>query len=299
MSEVRWRASAKVNLALSVAPPEPADTPKSGWHRIASWFHAVDLHDELHIRELRTGEPSMVRVLWAPDAPQPSRIDWPIESDLASRAVRALEAHLGRPLSLDITLVKRIPVGGGLGGGSSDAAAALLAVLSFRNVSIESGALNLIASSLGSDVPFFLDQGSPDIPPRPALVQGFGESITRLTPPAHPTPITLVFPPFGCSTREVYRRFDATLPPGHALRDVAHLARSPLEPASLFNDLYPAANDVSGGKLEPLAEALRVAASAPVLMSGSGSTLIVFSDDPRLAAVAAGFEAASIVTRLI
>lgn len=299
MSEVRWRASAKVNLALSVAPPEPADTPKSGWHRIASWFHAVDLHDELHIRELRTGEPSMVRVLWAPDAPQPSPIDWPIESDLASRAVRALEAHLGRPLSLDITLLKRIPVGGGLGGGSSDAAASLLAALSFRNVSIESEALNLIASSLGSDVPFFLDQQGPESPPRPALVQGFGESITRLTPPAHPTPITLVFPPFGCSTREVYRRFDATLPPGHALRDVTRLAASPLEPAALFNDLYPAANDVSGGKLEPLADALRVAASAPVLMSGSGSTLIVFSDDPRLAAVAARFGAASIVTRLI
>jgi 4-diphosphocytidyl-2-C-methyl-D-erythritol kinase len=299
MSELRWRAYAKVNLALSVAPPEPAGSPKSGWHRIASWFHAVDLHDELHIRELRTGEPSMVRVLWAPDAPQPSPIDWPIESDLASRAIRALESHLGRPLSLDITLLKRIPVGGGLGGGSSDAAAALLAVLSFCNVSIDTDALGRIASSLGSDVPYFLSQPSPAAPPRPALVQGFGESITRLGPPAHPTPITLVFPPFGCNTREVYARFDATLSPGHALRDVAHLASSPLEPAALFNDLYPAANDVSGGKLEPLAEALRAAARAPVLMSGSGSTLIVFSDDPRLAAVAARFGAASIVTRLI
>src|SRR6185295_18407432 len=116
-----------VNLALSVGPPLPAGDPRAGMHPIASWMHAIDLCDEVWITRLVTGA-SRLDIAWADDAPRPSPIDWPSEKDLAFRAHRLLEGDTGRALPAAIRIAKRIPVGGGLGGGSSDAAATLLAL---------------------------------------------------------------------------------------------------------------------------------------------------------------------------
>ena len=122
MPGVTRLARAKINLALGVGPPD-----HTGMHPIATWMHALGPG----LADTVTAEPAAettLRVAWAPDAPRPTPIDWPPQRDLAARAHRLLEDLAGRPLPARLEVAKRIPVGAGLGGGSSDAGAMLLAL---------------------------------------------------------------------------------------------------------------------------------------------------------------------------
>lgn len=269
---VTRKAWGKINLALAVGPPEAGGLRK-GWHRIASWMHSIDLFDTIEVERLPAGASTLV-THWADDAPQPSPIDWPPEADLVSRAHRALELHVGQPLPARIRITKRIPVGSGLGGGSSDAAGTLLALRDLFDLGLPDHALRDIGASLGSDVPFFIDDR---VPPRPALVLAFGEAIKRVTPSR--ADLALILPPFGCGTAAVYQAFDGTLRADHSRRDdLVEAACGPTpDPDRLFNDLAPAAEAV----YPDLARLRRRAAEVfgrPVHLSGSGSTLFVIHD---------------------
>lgn len=263
------RAYAKVNLALAVGPPIPAGRPGAGYHPIASWMHAIDLFDEVTARRLPDGAASVYRVAWAAGAPRPSPIDWPVERDLGARAHRALEDAAGRPLPVELTATKRIPVGGGLGGGSSDAGAALILLDALFGLGLGRERLGAIGLSLGSDVPYFVDGA----PPRPALVTGLGERIERTRQAV--AELVLLLPAFGCATGPVYRDFDASPPtrlreaPVRALAATARVAD-----AALFNDLSSAAERVEP-RLAELRRRAHAAAGVPVHMTGSGSTLFV------------------------
>lgn len=265
-------AHAKVNLVLSVGPAQP---PK-GYHPIASWMAPVTLADEVEVARLGEGEQSGYTIAWAPDAPRQTPIDWPLEKDLAVRAHRLMEQHAGRPLPVRMTMRKRIPVGGGLGGGSSDAAAVLLALNELFDLNLAEGALVTLAGLLGSDVAFFVDAatGGGDAP-RPALVTGLGERVERVDRvPGH---LVLIFPPFGCPTAEVYRAFDTA---GKAnLREAqvravidAAVAAHRVIPAALFNDLAAPAQAVAP-RLAEVRIAAREVLRTPVHVTGSGSTL--------------------------
>lgn len=194
------RAHGKVNLMLSVGNALPADDAKAGYHPILSWFHAVALHDTLTVTPAAS---SSYEILWASDAPRGGEIDWPLEKDLAVRAHRALEAHVGKSLHVAMRLEKRVPTGGGLGGGSSDAAAMLLAVREAYTLDVTDETLREIAMTLGSDVAFFVDEGES---PRPAIVGGLGEIIERVEQVE--SDVILVVPGFGCATGAVYTAFD-------------------------------------------------------------------------------------------
>ncbi len=295
---------AKVNLALAVGPPEPPSSPKPGFHPICSWFACVDLHDDVQIAP---GEgASAYHLAWAPDAGQPSPIDWPLERDLCVRAHRALEAHVGRALPVTLRLHKRIPVGGGLGGGSSNAASTLRGVCEVHALRVPRDELHALAMSLGSDVAFFLDLDQPaSRPPRPALVEGFGERLARLTPLAGASAgIVLIFPPFGCPTGAVYRALDRAPPPALRTRDVRALIErardGAIDSAALFNDLAAPAEQVAPG-LGPLRARLAQALGTPVHVTGSGSTLLALGDAPALAARARAAcpEAVALPARLV
>lgn len=208
MAVIERRAYAKLNLVLSVGPPEPAGGPNAGFHPIASWMHAVDLRDDVRVERLPEGHASEYHVGWAADAPRPTPIDWPIQTDLGVRAHRALEGAAGRALPIRLTVRKRVPVGGGMGGGSSDAAAVLRAVRDLFDLPLTTHGLVELGRGLGSDVAFFLDDGPAD-PPRPGLVTGFGDQIERLD--RIESGVVLVIPPFGCATGAVYRAFDEVL----------------------------------------------------------------------------------------
>lgn len=253
-------AHAKVNLALAVAQPR-AD----GLHPICSWFAPIELSDSLHIEALAAGEQSRYTIEWSSDAPRPSAIDWPIEKDLAVRAHRLIEREAGRSLPIAMRLVKRIPVGGGLGGGSSDAAAMIRGLVRLFDLRLERERLHTLALALGSDVPYFLLD-----PLTPAVVEEVGQ---RLVPaPGVRGDLTLILPPFGCPTGAVYRAFDAM--PAGAFRDEAVRRMSRRDPIDreLFNDLATAAE-----RVEPRLATCRAAAeralARPVHITGSGSTM--------------------------
>lgn len=265
------RAFAKLNLALAVAPAE-RDGPRKGWHRICSWMHAIDLHDDVTVEVDRSLAGPVLDVQWAEDSPVHAGepVAWPLEEDLAYRAALLLDANA----PLRITVRKRIADGGGLGGGSSDAAAVLRAGATLLGLGLSPAKLRDLAMCLGSDIAFFIDDAHPslDAPPRPAIVSGFGETIDRLAAPSEPIEVTLAVPPFGCATREVYRAFDA-LNPG-PLRETAvrSLVMHSPRVAALFNDLAPAAESANPA-LKRLRGALVERWEAPVHVTGSGSTL--------------------------
>lgn len=275
MPTLTRRAWAKINLALSVGPPQPPGSPRPGWHPICTWMHAIDLFDDLTVE---AAAESRYELAWAEDAPRISPIDWPIEKDLAVRAHRLLESHAGRPLPIHLRLAKRIPVGGGLGGGSSDAAAVLQSVNALYRLGLLTGTLRTLSQSLGSDVAFFIDEAgghpAPDTPPRPAIVSGFGDRVERL-PARRADSLLLIVPAFGCPTPAVYSAYDAA---PHPLLgpEVRALAALPGPPTGLFNDLETPAAGVASA-LAPLRAAVSAAIGLPLHMTGSGSTLFAIT----------------------
>lgn len=262
-------APAKLNLALSVGRPDAG-----GMHPISSWMVTVDLHDELHLEALDADALSLYAILWHADARRRTDIDWSISKDLAVRAHAALEARVGRRLPVRMRLEKRIPVGGGLGGGSSDAAAMLRGLNELFGLGLSAEDLAEVARPLGSDVPFLVHGGS-------AVVEGLGERLVPAPIPAD-THAVLLLPEVACPTGAVYRAFDALCP--HAelqsrrVHDMA-MRGAPPEADDPFNDLAEPALEVAPrlrGEREEVAELV----SRPVHVSGSGSTLFFMANGP-------------------
>lgn len=265
-SKLTLPAPAKINLALAVGPARAGD----GMHPIASWMAPIGLSDTITAQRLADSDESRFEVVNDPAALRPAPIDWPLELDLAVRAVRALEAHAGRALPVAMRVEKRIPVGAGLGGGSSDAAATLLAVRELFQLAITDEALAGIALGLGSDVPFFLGDG-------PALVTGFGETIERTPPVTGAEFITIFAPPFACATGAVYAAFDRLPAAEFRASAVGAMARSgSFNDSDCFNDLAPAAEAVEPSLAEFRAR-ISAAASVPAHVTGSGSAVFTIS----------------------
>ncbi len=275
------KAHAKLNLALAVGPPQP---PK-GYHPIASRFVAIELHDTLTLQRLPDGSPSRFDIRWALDAPKPTPIDWTIEKDLAVRAHAILEMHVRRPLPIALTLDKRTPVGGGLGGGSSDAAYTLMGVNQLFDLGLVQSDLVALSAPLGSDIAYFLDMPTMLPPdrvraaaftpraPRPAFVTGFGETIERLSG-HNPEPVLLLIPPFGCPTGPVYQAFDRLNPKPIDEDRFMYLHASAIGGVGgiMFNDLAAPACMVQP-RLGTILSALASLAPVQFHITGSGSTL--------------------------
>jgi 4-diphosphocytidyl-2-C-methyl-D-erythritol kinase len=267
------RAPAKLNLALSVGPPEPGF---GGLHPIASWMVTVNLYDDLTLTRLSPGALSRYAILWHKDARRRSEINWSMTSDLAVRAHLALEKHVGQVggLPVQMKLEKRIPVGGGLGGGSSNAAAMLRGLNDLFELNLSLDELAHVGRELGSDVPFLVHGGS-------AIVEGLGERITHHAP--HDTAIVhavVAFPDVHCATPRVYQLFDeigeATLR-SDAVRAIATQRPRPADDA-LFNDLAEAAMQAAP-RLRDDVHSLAQLAERPAHITGSGSSIFVLCDD--------------------
>lgn len=291
MPRVTIHTPAKVNLALSVGAPLTPPHPQAGYHPLASWMACLDFADAV------TVEPSKSPRFeweWYDDAPLPSPIDWPLEKDLAFRAAQAVRAHVGRPLLARIRVLKQIPVGGGLGGGSADAAGALVAMVRAFGLRIPDANLVALAATLGSDVAFLtasLLYGG-RVRALSAVVSGTGETVEPVTRPE--ADVVLVMPPFGCPTAAVYAAFDRrggsqTLPDIERVRSLA--SAGTIDPAALFNDLEAAAIDIEP-RLGEILERVRQATTHRAMVTGSGSSVIVVTSPGEGAAACEAVQSA-------
>lgn len=195
-SEDGWlglRAPAKVNLMLSVHGRR-AD----GFHELTSLVAPLAFGDELEIRV--NGLQADTLASRGAEVPQD-------ESNLVLRAARLFREQSGRSECFDFRLEKRIPVGAGLGGGSSDAVAALKGMDALLGTGLGGGELRALASSLGSDCPFFVDAA-------PVVMRGRGEVLEPLDPAASRRlsgqALVLFRPPFGVDTGWAYGRLAST-----------------------------------------------------------------------------------------
>ncbi|THJ67864.1 4-(cytidine 5'-diphospho)-2-C-methyl-D-erythritol kinase [Arthrobacter echini] len=266
---VRVRAPGKINVALRVGPPR-----EDGYHGIASVFLAVSLFEEVTASET-SGDGVSVSVNGQGTLNLPPESIPLDRTNLAVRAAELLaEVSPGRTgVHLDIT--KRVPIAGGMGGGSADAAAALLACDALWGSGFSRDELAKIAVDLGADVPFALVGGT-------AVGLGVGDV---LTPAISKTPLhwVLVSSDYGLSTPEVYRRLDEI-----RLRDGVDVDPRPeIDPAVLgmmragdalglapllHNDLQQAALELAPG-LGDILETGRDAGALAGMVSGSGPTI--------------------------
>ena len=284
------KAFAKINLTLRVL-----GVRTDGYHDLRTTFQSVALHDTLTFRSARgafgiecddPGCPTdRTNLVWR-----------------AAEAVWRAAGRRGRPTDVQVRIVKRIPLQAGLGGGSSDAAAAIRGLAALWHVELAPARLRAIAQTLGADVPFFLEGGA-------ALGLDRGDLLFPLAD-APTAWVTLVIPTFGVSTREAYSWWDSTPGPrvqtGRArpVRATSAGARgapterrqagpeviSGLPADELRNDLEPAVT-ARHPEIAEFVRALRRCGARHAAMSGSGSaTFGVF--DSRIAAE----KTASVVT---
>lgn len=163
-AERPWPAPAKLNLFLHILGRRP-----DGYHELQTCFQFVDLCDDIQIEVRADGEIKRLR----------GAAGVPAEQDLTLRAARALKEATRCALGATVDVVKRIPMGAGLGGGSSDAATCLQALNRLWNLGLPSEQLAQIGLKLGADVPVFVHG-------RAAFAEGVGERLTALLPPAAP-----------------------------------------------------------------------------------------------------------------
>lgn len=253
------RAYAKINLGLEVLRRR-----EDGYHEIRTILQTIDFYDRLSFEkapsgvQLTTDDPAL-------DAG---------EENLVLRAARLLARETSCPLGATVHLEKRIPAGGGLGGGSADAAVTLLALNQLWGTGASIVELHRLAQKLGMDVPFFLHGGS-------AIAVGRGDEIYPLELSLD-FPIVLILPDFSMSTADVYgnlrltkRESSLTLQPFAwgvpLIREVGL--------GELVNDLEGAAGE-RFTSIQELKRLLREQGALSSMMSGSGSSVFgVFRDE--------------------
>ncbi len=262
-------APAKLNLFLEILRKRP-----DGYHDLESLMIAVDLCDTL---ELRLTHDRAISLMCDP----PTLSAGP--DNLVHKAAVALRAHVGKPeLGCEIRLTKRIPAQAGLGGGSSDSAAALVGLNQIWKLGLTREELLGIAASIGSDVAFFLTLPA-------AWCTGRGEQATPEPTPESGFDFVLVCPPVGLGTAGVYKRLAVPEKPqsGDAVRTAFRFG----DPVALGRAIFNRLEEPAFG-LEPLVGRIRqrLGGLGPcgAMMSGSGSAVFAVCRDRAHAVQVAG-----------
>lgn len=264
---LKLMAPAKVNLNLSIGACR-----SDGYHDAMTVMHALNLHDIVYARRALPGtapDGPVVRMVSCGDVTAP---DIPSKSNIASKAICALASEIGSAdTGIELRIEKSIPAEGGLGGGSSDAAAALVAAAHLWGLGADHPAIEAAARKIGSDVAFFLHGGC-------SLYKGTGDEFVRSLA-ASKRSVALVKPMGGVSTAEAYRAFDANpsaVPQGiHENMESASSA----DEITLFNNLAPASEGIMP-ELASVKEWLEGQPSVEgALLCGSGATTFAICSD--------------------
>ena len=184
-----WQSPAKINLFLHITSKR-AD----GYHNLQSIFQLLDFYDDIRIKLRDDG---VIRRTSGNEDIAP-------DDDLLVKSAKALQAATQTTLGADLSIVKRIPTGGGLGGGSSNAATVLIALNQLWQTQLSQQALIDLGATLGADVPFFIFASS-------AWVEGIGEQLSPIDPPEHPT--LVIFVNQHSATQEIFSHKALTMSP--------------------------------------------------------------------------------------
>ena len=257
-NSVRVRVPAKVNLALRVG-----GTDARGYHDLGTVFQAVWVGDEILAE---ASDPGEFKLVFHGEGAAFLPVD---DTNLAIRAAKLLARHADRSdVGVSLTIRKRIPVAGGMAGGSADAAGTLLACARLWDLGLERRELEPLAAELGSDVPFILVGGT-------AIGTGRGVDLAPLMT-SGTLHWTFALSHTGLSTPAVFREFDRTNSPNsteipRALIEALRAGDAPAVGAALCNDL-----EASAIALQPTLEhTLRIGREAGALgaiVTGSGPT---------------------------
>lgn len=245
-----YESPAKVNLNLHVEAPRP-----DGLHPLQSLVQTIDWLDQIEVEESEEDILVIEGIYLDP------------EDNLVTRSLKEIRAR-GFVPPLDIRLHKQIPIGSGLGGGSSNAAATLLAAAETGR--IPRSVAEEVAPSIGADVPLFLTGGT-------MMMTGIGGQVEALRPLTG-FGVAVAVPPFEMSTVEVYRRWDEMEGPEGESIAPRLLPPGLREGMPIRNDLIPAAVAIEPALADFMAD-LRMHWGRPVLMTGSGSGCFGFFPD--------------------
>ena len=267
---MRVAAPAKINLFLRLLAKE-----ESGYHQLETLYSAVDFFDEIVLH--RTERGVSIEVAGAPVGPE--------EENLVYRAADALLEAAGSPIGVHVLVTKNIPVGAGLGGGSSDAGATLRALNTLLAQPFSASALLQIAGRLGTDVPFFASGAGA------ALAWGRGE---RLLPLADPPrfPVLLALPSLRVATAEAYEYVSVPERIAPATLALDAFGRPEALAALAENDFETSVFE-RHPELGKLREAVHEAGALTARLSGSGAALYGLFNDREAAEGASAFLSAS------
>ncbi len=295
MRVARIEAQAKINLSLRVLQRDP-----DGYHGLVTHFHRVDLSDQVLVRAGGSG-----RAITCAGKRMPAGGLGPPEKNLAYRAAVEFSNRAGWPDGFEIEIDKRIPVGGGLGGGSADAAAVLRVLNALAPKPLSPQEIWSAACALGSDVPFLAGEHLR------AIAEGRGTDLAYVfdETPYERYRMVIVVPPFSISTADAYRWIDED----RAQR--GQTGPEPLKPIKLItmhpskDDVRRAMEDATNNDFEPVVEArhpeirrireqLVKEGAELARLAGSGSCVFALFRDLPPKTLDLDFEAQLIPTRL-
>lgn len=253
------KAYAKINIALDVVGKR-----EDGYHLLRMIMQAIDLYDVIEIEKISSEIKLECNKHYVPTD----------ERNLAYKAAKLFKETYSIKEGVHINLIKNIPVSAGLAGGSTDAAGVLKLMNKMFNVNASLDELKELGVKLGADVPYCISGGT-------ALCEGIGEKITQLKSFKDKI-LVLIKPPFGVSTKEVYREFDLS-------KVIFHPKIEDLIKGMENDDIYFVSNNMKNllenvtlrknRVILKIKEEVRENGAIGTMMSGSGPTVFAFFDD--------------------
>jgi len=253
------KAYAKINIALDIVGKR-----EDGYHLLRMIMQSIDLYDIIEINKINSGINLKCNKHYVPTD----------ERNLAYKAAKLFMETYSIKDGVEIELIKHIPVSAGLAGGSTDAAGVLKLMNKMFNINASEEELKVLGLKLGADIPYCISGGT-------ALCEGVGEKITQLKGFKDKI-LVLIKPPFGVSTKEVYKSFDLT-------KVIFHPRIEALIEAMGNDDIYFVANNMKNllenvtlrrhRVLMNIKEEVKIEGSIGTMMSGSGPTVFAFFDD--------------------
>ena len=256
---MKIKAYAKINIALDVVGKR-----EDGYHLLKMIMQTVDLYDVIEITKIDSDIKLICNKPYVP-------ID---ERNLAYKAAKLFKETYNIEDGVSINLIKNIPVSAGMAGGSTDAAGVLKVMNRIFNINASDEELRALGLKLGADVPYCINGGT-------ALCEGIGEKITQLKP-FNDKIVVIVKPPFGVSTKEVYKDFDLSKVIFHPRTEDIIRAMENDDIHFVSNNMKNLLENVTLRKhrvILNIKESMRSYDAVGTMMSGSGPTVFAFFDD--------------------